>query len=878
MSVKEEKNKNKNKKKFVEEKNKMTNNLKNLEQFLLKVRKDQNTYSQFSQEKVDEIFKQVAMALNKERISLAKMAVQETGMGIVEDKVIKNHFATEFIYNKYKNYKTCGIIEENIDAGIKKIAEPIGIIAGVIPTTNPTSTTIFKALLALKTRNAIIFSPHPRAKNCTIHTAKIILEIAKKFGAPENIIGWIDEPSLEMTQFLMQNCDLTLATGGPNMVLSAYSSGKPAIGVGPGNTPAVIDETADILMAVNSVILSKTFDNGVICASEQSVLVHKDIYQKVKDEFLYRGCYFLSEEEKQKLGKFILKENKLNANIVGQSANKIAQMAGISIDKPTKILIAEIDKVGDDEPFSVEKLSPILGMYKIKSFEEGVEKAENLVNFAGKGHTSVLYTNPLNSERINYFGNNLKTGRILINTPSSQGAIGDIFNFYLEPSLTLGCGSWGGNSVSENVGVKHLLNIKTIAQRRENMLWMQVPPKIYFKMGIIKEAFKDLKSKKRAFIVTDKFLSSTGIVKKITSVLDEMKIDYKIFDDVKPDPTIENINLGLKQLKEFEPDLIIAFGGGSPMDASKIMWLMYEKPDTNFQDLAMTFMDIRKRVYKSEIENKKAYFVAIPTTSGTGSEVTPFAVITDDKTKQKYPLADYALTPDMAILDADFVLDMPKTLTAYSGIDALTHSLEAYASMLASPYTDCMAKESMAIIFKYLPRSYKNGNQDLEAREQMHYGANLAGLAFANSFLGLCHSMAHKLGNAFGIAHGLANALLITEIIKYNATDCPQRQGIFAQYKYPNAKQRYAQIADFLGLGGKDVDQKIENLIKAIDELKEKVGIAQKFSIVKPEITKQEYEARIEELVEQAFNDQCTGANPVYPMMDDIRRIYKSIF
>ncbi|MCP4482386.1 MAG: bifunctional acetaldehyde-CoA/alcohol dehydrogenase [bacterium] len=849
----------------------MVRNLEELENLIVAVKKSQAEYAVFTQDKVNEIFKKVALAANSARIELAILAAEETGMGIVEDKVIKNHFAAEFIYNKYKEEKTCGVLEEDFAGGIQKIAEPIGLIAGVIPTTNPTSTTIFKALLALKTRNAIIFSPHPRAKKSTIITAKIMLEAAIKSGAPKNIIAWIDEPSLELTQAVMAHSDKVLATGGPGMVQAAYSSGTPAIGVGAGNTPAIIDESADINMAVNSIILSKTFDNGVVCASEQSVLVHKNIALDVKQLFLERGCYFLNKAEATQLGKFIIQDGKLNANIVGQSACKIATLAGLkNISEPTKILIAEVSKVGYDEPFAHEKLSPILAFYTVRSFEEGVEQAVKLVNFAGKGHTSVLYTKENNHQRINYFSSKISTGRVLINTPASQGAIGDIFNFYLEPSLTLGCGSWGSNSESENIGVKHLLNIKTVAERRENMLWFKVPPKIYFKRGCLKEAMYDLKNKKRAFIVSDSVLNEIGITKKLIKILAELQIDYKIFSDVEADPTLSTVKKGVKIMNDFKPDLIIAIGGGSPMDAAKVMWSIYENPDVEFDGLALRFMDIRKRIYNFPVLGEKAVLVAIPTTSGTGSEVTPFAVIKDDETHLKYPIADYGLTPNMAILDPELVLSMPPKLTAYSGVDALTHAIEAYASMLATPFTDSLAKESLVLIFKYLKRSYDNGSKDLEAKENMHYAANIAGMAFANAFLGVCHSMAHKLGSAFNIAHGLSNIMLINEIIKYNAVEVPTKQGTFSQYKYLSAKKRYEELAEMLG--GKGVD----GLINLINHLKKDLGIPLRLRDLG--IKKEAYFSQIEEMSNNAFDDQCTSANPRYPLIKEIKEIYAKIW
>ncbi len=845
-----------------------------LQNLLEKSREAYRKYSVFTQEKVDYIFKMAALAANNARLELAKDAASETGMGIVEDKVIKNHFAAEFIYNKYKNAKTCGVIDENFAGGIKRIASPIGIIAGVIPTTNPTSTVIFKALLALKTRNAIIFSPHPRAKNCTIKAARIILEAAVKAGAPENIISWIDEPSLEMTQNLMKESGLILATGGPGMVNAAYSSGTPSIGVGAGNTPAFIDETADVKLAVNSIILSKTFDNGVICASEQSVIAHEKIYEDVKKEFAYRGCHILSKDEQEKLRQFITKDGKFNTIIVGQSADKIAELAGLKLPKNVKILIVQIEKIGLEEIFSVEKLSPVLAMYKASSFNDGMQKAENLVKFAGPGHTSVLYTDPQNYDRVQQFSQNLETGRVLINTPSSQGAIGDIYNFYLEPSLTLGCGSWGKNSVSENIGIKHLLNIKTVAERRENMLWFKVPSKIYFKMGALKEALNDIKNKKRAFIVTDKILTQLGITKKLTENLENLGVEFKIFDDVEADPSLDTVQKGLKVLQDFDADTIIAIGGGSPIDAAKIMWAMYENPDLDFAGLALRFMDIRKRIYNFDELGKKAIFVCIPTTSGTGSEVTPFAVITDTKANMKYPIADYGLTPNIAILDPELVLKMPKKLVAYSGLDAMTHCIEAFASMLATPYTDSLAKESLKMIFEFLPRSYRN-TDDIEAKEKMHYAANLAGMAFANAFLGLCHSMAHKLGAAFHVPHGLANSMLITEIIKYNATDNPTKQGIFPQYKFPNAKERYKELADFLKLEGKSADEKVQNLIKKIEDLKSEVEVPKTLSEFG--VNESEYFAKIDELAENAFDDQCTSANPRYPLIEEIKQIFRNI-
>ncbi|MCX7903419.1 MAG: bifunctional acetaldehyde-CoA/alcohol dehydrogenase [Caloramator sp.] len=856
----------------------ITNN-DELLQKISQVRRAQEIYSTFPQEKVDEIFRAAAMAANEARIYLAKMAVEETGMGIVEDKVIKNHFASEYIYNKYKDEKTCGVIERDESSGIVKIAEPIGVIAAIVPTTNPTSTAIFKALLALKTRNGIIFSPHPRAKNSTIEAAKIILKAAVKAGAPENIIAWIDEPSVELSQLLMSQCDFILATGGPGMVKAAYSSGKPAIGVGSGNTPAIIDETAHIKMAVNSIILSKSFDNGVICASEQAVIVLDEVYDEVKREFIERGSYFLKEDEIDKVRKIILVNGSINAKIVGQSPQRIAEMAGITIPENTRIIIGEVDKVGISEPFSFEKLSPILAMYRAKSFDDAVNLAVELVKHGGFGHTSVLYTDTIKcKDRVEKFSAAMKTGRIIINMPSSQGAIGDIYNFRLEPSLTLGCGSWGGNSVSENVGVKHLLNIKNVAERRENMLWFRVPEKIYFKYGSLSTALKELRDmgKKKAFIVTDKVLFDLGFTNKVTDILDELGIQHSVFFEVEPDPTLHCAKKGAELMKSFSPDVIIALGGGSPMDAAKIMWVMYEHPEVRFEDLALRFMDIRKRIYRFPELGKKAMMVAIPTTAGTGSEVTPFAVITDEKTGIKYPLADYELTPDMAIVDPELMMNMPKGLTAASGIDALTHAIEAYVSVLASEFTNGLALEAIRLIFKYLPSAYNEGAKNQKAREKMAYASTIAGMAFANAFLGICHSMAHKLGAAFNIPHGVANGLLISEVIRFNAVDNPRKQTAFPQYKYPNIKWRYAQIADYLRLGGNNEDDKVELLIKAIEDLKEKVGIPK--SIKEAGVSEKKFYAKLDELAEQAFDDQCTGTNPRYPLISEIKEIYIRAF
>ncbi|MCK9456151.1 MAG: bifunctional acetaldehyde-CoA/alcohol dehydrogenase [Candidatus Riflebacteria bacterium] len=855
------------------------NNLETLKSTIEKVRAAQKIFSNFSQEQVDEIFRQAAMAANNNRIKLAKAAYEETGMGIVEDKVIKNHFASEYIYNQYKDDKTCGVIEYDKSFGITKIAEPIGVIAAVVPTTNPTSTAIFKALLTLKTRNGIIFSPHPRAKNCTIEAARIVYEAAVKAGAPENIIAWIDEPSVELSQSVMRETDLTLATGGPGMVKAAYSSGKPAIGVGAGNTPAIIDETAHIKMAVNSILLSKSFDNGVICASEQSVIVLNEIYDSVKNEFIARGAYILNEDEISSVRQIILVNGKLNANIVGQSAANIAEMAGIQVSQDTKILIGEVDSVELSEPFAHEKLSPVLAMYRAESFEEAVNKAETLVEHGGFGHTSVLYTDQnLSKDRIAMFSARMKTGRVILNMPSSQGAIGDIYNFKLAPSLTLGCGSWGGNSISENVGVKHLLNIKTVAERRENMLWFRVPERIYFKYGCLGVAIDELKDlgKKRAFIVTDKFLFDKGFVDKITHILESNGIEIKIFTGVEPDPTLAVARRGVQEMISFEPDTIIALGGGSPMDAAKIMWVMYEHPEVRFEDLAMRFMDIRKRVYKFPTLGKKAMMVAIPTSAGTGSEVTPFAVITDETTGVKYPLADYELTPDMAIIDAELMSDMPKGLTAASGIDALVHAIEAYVSVLASEFSNGMALEAIRLVFKYLPQAYSEGSANFKAREKMAHAASMAGMAFANAFLGVCHSMAHKLGAHHHLPHGLANALLINEVIKFNAVDNPRKQTAFPQYKYPNAQWRYARIADYLNLGGNTDEEKVDLLIEAINKLKTAVNIPS--SIKDAGISEIKFFAGIDGMSEEAFDDQCTGANPRYPLISEIKQMYINAF
>ncbi len=858
----------------------LVDNVEALTRKIAEVRAAIEKFSTYSQEQVDKIFLAAATAANKERISLAKMAVEETGMGVVEDKVIKNHYASEYIYNAYRNTKTCGVVEEDKAYGIQKIAEPIGLVAAVIPTTNPTSTAIFKTLISLKTRNGIIISPHPRAKKSTIAAAKVVLDAAVKAGAPENIIGWIDIPSLELTNEIMKNADIILATGGPGMVKSAYSSGKPALGVGAGNTPAIIDESANVVLAVNSIIHSKTFDNGMICASEQSVIVNEKIYAKVKKEFKDRGCYFLNKEETEKVRKTIIVNGALNARIVGQKAHRIAELAGVTVPESTKVLIGEVTSVSLDEEFAHEKLSPVLAMYKAKDFAEALDKAERLVADGGFGHTSSLYIDEVTQkDKIAEFSKRMKTCRILINTPSSQGGIGDIYNFKLTPSLTLGCGSWGGNSVSENVGVKHLLNIKTVAARRENMLWFRAPQKVYLKKGCLPVALDELKNvigKKKAFIVTDSFLYNNGYTKPITDKLDAMGIQHTCFYDVAPDPTLACAKAGAEQMRSFQPDCIIALGGGSAMDAGKIMWVLYEHPEADFMDMAMRFMDIRKRVYTFPKMGEKAYFIAIPTSAGTGSEVTPFAVITDEKTGVKYPLADYELLPNMAIIDADFHMTAPKGLTAASGIDAVTHALEAYAAMLATDYTDGLALRALKMIFEYLPRAYDNGPNDPVAREKMANAATMAGMAFANAFLGVCHSMAHKLGAFHHLPHGVANALMIDEVLRFNAAEVPAKMGTFPQYDHPHTLARYAEIADYLGIKGKDDEEKLENLIKAIDELKAKVGIKPAIKDYVPD--EADFMNRLDAMVEQAFDDQCTGANPRYPLMSEIKQMYLNAY
>lgn len=858
------------------EKYEVVDSIESLQNTITRVRKAQEEFSKFSQEKVDQIFKAAAIAANQARIPLAQMAVEETGMGVVEDKIIKNHYAAEYIYNKYKNEKTVGVVEEDNYYGIKKVLEPIGVIGAVIPTTNPTSTAIFKTLICLKTRNGIIISPHPRAKASTIAAAKVVLEAAVKAGAPEGIIGWIDVPSLELTNTLMQSVDTILATGGPGMVKSAYSSGKPALGVGAGNTPAIIDESADIILAVNSIIHSKTFDNGMICASEQSVIVLDKVYDAVKAEFAKRGCYILNSEEIEKVRKTIIINGALNAKIVGQSAYNIAKLAGVEVPETAKILIGEVESVDLSEEFAHEKLSPVLAMYKAKDFEDALAKAKQLIADGGLGHTSSLYINTLTQkEKIEEFYSNMKTCRVLINTPSSQGGIGDLYNFKLAPSLTLGCGSWGGNSVSENVGIKHLLNIKTVAERRENMLWFRAPEKVYIKRGCLPVALEELKNvmdKKKVFIVTDTFLFENGYTKPITDKLDELGIAHTTFSNVAPDPTLACAIEGTRAMNEFKPDAIIAVGGGSAMDAGKIMWVMYEHPEVDFLDMAMRFMDIRKRVYTFPKMGEKAYFIAVPTSAGTGSEVTPFAVITDEKTGTKYPLADYELLPKMAIVDCNMMMNAPKGLTSASGIDAVTHCLEAYASMMATEYTDGLAIESLKNIFKYLPRAYENGANDPEAREKMANAATMAGMAFANAFLGVCHSMAHKLGAFHHIPHGIANALMIDYVLKFNSAEVPTKMGTFPQYDHPHTLRRYAEVAEALGLGGANDEESLNNLIKAINELKEKIGI--KKTIKDYGIDEKDFLDRLDEMSEQAFDDQCTGANPRYPLISEIKDMY----
>jgi len=847
-----------------------------LDKIVDKVKAAQRIYATFTQEQVDKIFRAAAIAAAQNRIPLAKMAVEESGMGVMEDKVIKNQFASEYIYNQYKDTKTCGVLSDDDAFGYRQVAEPIGVIAGIVPTTNPTSTAIFKSLLALKTRNGIVFSPHPRAKKCTIEAAKIVLNAAVEAGAPEGIIGWIENPTMPLSSALMHHphINLILATGGPGMVKAAYSSGKPAIGVGAGNTPAVIDSTANIKMAVSSIIMSKTFDNGMICASEQSVIVEDAVYEDVKKEFVARGCHFVTGKDRKKLAETIVVNGKLNSGIVGQSAEKIAEMAGIKVPAHTKILIAEASEVNDEEVFAREKLSPVLGFYRAKDFSHAVDLARDLILYGGAGHTSVLYTDETNEEHIDLF-KDMPTARTLINIPSSQGAIGDVYNFKLAPSLTLGCGSWGGNSVSENIGVKHLMNVKSVAERRENMYWYKVPSKIYFKRGALQQALAELKGKQRAYIITDKTMEQLGHVRTVADTLESLDIKFRVFSNVMPDPNISNVQEALNIANFWQPDIIIGLGGGSAMDEAKMVWLMYENPTTSFEDIAMRFMDIRKRIYAAPPLGKKATMVAIPTTSGTGSEVTPFTIITDEKTGTKYAITDYALTPDMAIIDPEFVLGMPKTLTAWSGLDVLTHAIEAYTSVYSTNFTEGQALEAMRLVFKYLEKSYTLGAKDINAREKMHYAATIAGMAFANAFLGLCHSMAHKLGAMYHVPHGLANALLLSYVIEFNATDKPTKQGLFPQYKYPFVKGRYAKIVDFLlphNTLGDDKDAKVQKLIEMVEELKHKLNIPR--SLKEYGIQEKEFLDNLDQLSELAFDDQCTGGNARYPLISEIKELY----
>ena len=862
----------------------IVNDEESLEKMLARVRAAQAKFATYTQEQVDEIFFRAALAANKMRIPLAKMAVEETGMGVVEDKVIKNHYASEYIYNAYKNTKTCGVIERDEGFGYTRIAEPIGVLAAVIPTTNPTSTAIFKSLICLKTRNGLIISPHPRAKACTIAAAKVVLEAAVAAGAPEDIIGWIDQPTVPLSGMIMREADMILATGGPGMVKAAYSSGKPALGVGAGNTPAIVDSSADIQLAASSILHSKTFDNGMICASEQSTIVLADVYDAFKKEMKLRGAYFLTPEETEKVRKTIIINGALNAKIVGQSACKIAELSGFKAPEGSKVLVGEVESVELSEEFAHEKLSPVLAMYKAQNFEEAVAKADRLIKDGGLGHTSSLYINvETGADKINYFRSVMKTCRIVINTPSSQGGIGDLYNFKMTPSLTLGCGSWGGNSVSENVGIKHLINIKTVAERKENMLWFRAPEKVYFKRGCLGVALKELGpqvyNKKKAFVVTDKFLFESGFMKKITNVLDEMNISHATFFNVTPDPTLACANEGVKQMRDFAPDVIIAIGGGSPMDAAKIMWVMYEHPEVDFQDMAMRFMDIRKRVYTFPHMGDKALFVAIPTTAGTGSEVTPFAVITDEKTGTKYPLADYELMPDMAIVDSDLMMNIPKGLTSCSGIDAMSHALEAIASVMATDFTNGIAKEAAKLIFEYLPDAYAKGAHDAVAREKMANASTMAGMAFANAFLGVCHSMAHKLGSYWHIPHGMANSLMLEEVIRFNSAEQPTKMGTFPQYAYPQCKARYADVARFVGLKGKNDDELVEALIKKLQELQEAIGQPKTIKeALGDKVTEEQFLARLDQMTEDAFDDQCTGANPRYPLMSEIKEMYLNAY
>lgn len=862
----------------------IVNDEESLERMLARVRAAQEKFATYTQEQVDEIFYRASLAANKMRIPLAKMAVEETGMGIVEDKVIKNHYASEYIYNAYKDTRTCGVIERDESFGITRIAEPIGVLAAVIPTTNPTSTAIFKCLICLKTRNGLIISPHPRAKNSTIEAAKIVLEAAVAAGAPEDIIGWIDQPTVPLSGMIMREADMILATGGPGMVKAAYSSGKPALGVGAGNTPAVIDSTADIKLAASSILHSKTFDNGMICASEQSVIVVKDVYDEFKKEMALRGAYFLSPAETEKVRKTIIINGALNAKIVGQSACKIAELSGFTAPEGSKVLVGEVESVELTEEFAHEKLSPVLAMYKAKSFEDAVAKADRLVRDGGLGHTSSLYINvETGADKIEYFRSVMRTCRIVINTPSSQGGIGDIYNFKFAPSLTLGCGSWGGNSVSENVGVKHLINIKTVAERKENMLWFRAPEKVYFKRGCLgvamKELGKQVYNKKKAFIVTDKFLYQSGFTKRITDILDAEGIMHSTYFEVTPDPTLACANDGVKQMRDFGPDVIIAVGGGSPMDAAKIMWVMYEHPEVDFQDMAMRFMDIRKRVYTFPHMGDKALFVAVPTTAGTGSEVTPFAVITDEKTGTKYPLADYELMPDMAIVDADLMMNIPKGLTSCSGIDAMSHALEAIASVMATDFTNGIAREAVKLIFEYLPRAYEKGAHDAEARDRMANASCMAGMAFANAFLGVCHSMAHKLGSYWHLPHGMANSLMLEEVIRFNSAEQPTKMGTFPQYAYPQCKARYAETARFVGCKGKTDDECVEALIKKLKELQAAIGQPKTIKeALGDKVTEEQFLERLDAMTEDAFDDQCTGANPRYPLMSEIKQMYLNAY
>ena len=843
---------------------------------LNRVKAAQKEFSTFSQEKVDEIFYRAALAANAQRIPLAKMAVEETGMGIVEDKVIKNHFAAEYIYNHYKNVKTCDEIERNDDMGFIKVAEPIGVLAAIVPTTNPTSTAIFKALIALKTRNGLIFSPHPRAKKCTIAAAKIVLDAAVKAGAPEDIIGWIDEPSIQLSNMLMTSCDCILATGGPGMVKAAYSSGKPAIGVGPGNTPIIVDSTANIELAASSVIQSKCFDNGMICASEQSVIVLSDVYSPFKAELIKRGAYFLSKADTKKVGETIIINGSVNAKIVGQRPVTIAKMAGVEIPEASRIMVGEVESVELSEPFAHEKLSPVLAMYKAKTFEEAVDKAEKLVTDGGYGHTSGIYVDEIvGKEKIDVLSKRMKTCRILVNTPAAQGGIGDLYNFMLNPSLTLGCGSWGGNSVSENVTIKHLLNIKVVAERRNNMLWLRLPEKVYFKPGCLHEALTELGTeyhRKRVFIVTDSFLYQSGFTKRITKILDEQGIEHMTFFQVAPDPTLACAKLGASQMADFKPDAIIAIGGGSPMDAAKIMWVLYEHPEIDFRDMALDFMDIRKRVYKFPHMGSKAMLVAIPTTAGTGSEVTPFAIITDQDDGTKYPVTDYELLPDMAIIDSDLMLNIPRGLTKASGIDALVHSIEAIASIMSSPYTDAMANEAIKLIFKYLPRAYKNGASDPEAREGMANAATIAGISFANAFLGICHSMGHKLGSYHHIPHGIAVSLVLENVMKFNACEAPTKMGTFPQYDHPVSLHRYAEAARGIGITGKNDEEIFNKFLEAIHQLKVECDIP--LTIQEFGVPEDQFLQSLDQMSEDAFNDQCTAANPRYPLISEIKELY----